>query len=52
MLDMGLHLRVCIGHCVGNVYLIAGIHEGVVEAHGPVGSLLLWIQVVDLFLVR
>ena len=52
MLDMGLHLRVCIGHCVGNVYLIAWIHEGVVEAHGPVGSLLLWIQVVDLLLVR
>lgn len=27
------------------------MHEGVVEAHGPVGALLLRVQVIDLLLV-
>ena len=51
MFEVSEHLGVCVRNCVGDVDLVTCVHEGVVEAHGPVGSLLLWIQVVDLFLV-
>ena len=48
---MRAHLCVSIWYRVCHVYFIARILESVVKAHGPVCSLLLWIQVVDLFLV-
>ena len=51
MLDMRVHLRVRIWYRVSYVYFIAWILESVVKAHGPVCTLLLRIQVVDLFLV-
>ena len=51
MLEVGEHLGICVGNCVGNVHLVTRVHEGVVKAHGPVGALLLRIQVVDFFLV-
>ena len=51
MLEVGEHLGICVRNCVGNVHLVTRVHEGVVKAHGPVGALLLRIQVVDFFLV-
>ena len=49
---MRLHLSVGVGHSVGHVHLIARVHEAVIEAHCPVGSLLLRVQVIYLLLVR
>ena len=51
MFEGGEHLGVCVRNCVGDVDLVTCVHESVVEAHGPVGALLLRIQVVDFFLV-
>ena len=51
MFEVSEHLGVCVRNCVGDVDLVTCVHEGVVEAHGPVGALLLRIQVVDFFLV-
>ena len=51
MLEVSEHLGICVGNCVGDVHLVTRVHEGVVKAHGPVGALLLRIQVVDFFLV-
>ena len=51
MFEVSEHLGVCVRNCVGDVDLVACVHEGVVEAHSPVGALLLRIQVVDFFLV-
>ena len=51
MLYVSLHLSESIRYRVCNIYLISWIHESIVEAHSPIGPLLLGVEVVDLFLV-
>ena len=51
MLEVSEHLGIGVRNCVSDVDLVTCVHEGIVEAHGPVGALLLGIQVVDFFLV-
>lgn len=51
MLEVSEHLGIGVRNCVSDVDLVTCVHEGIVEAHGPVGALLLRIQVVNFFLV-
>ena len=48
---MCLHLCHCVRDGVGNVDFVAWIHECVIEAHRPIRSLLLGVQIVDFLLI-
>ena len=51
MLDVCLHLGIGVRHRISYVDLITRVHKCIIESHGPIGALLLRIQIIDFFLV-
>jgi len=48
---VAVHLCDSVWYCICYIDFIAGVHESIIEAHSPVRSLPLRVQIIDLFLV-